>query len=212
MKVEICGAKTRNGTPCKRAPMPNGRCSNHGGKSLAGLASPRLSDGRYSRFLPTRLMARYEEAQADTTLLELRAEVSLVDARLVDVLTRVDTGESGHLWQELATWNAALDKARRSQDTAAVAAALTGMQDTIRKGHADWSAWQDVRSLIDQRRRLVESERKRLVETQQTLTVEKAMLLVGAVAGIIKAHVHDRTILAAISADLDSLLRQETPG
>ncbi|MFC3768375.1 HGGxSTG domain-containing protein [Paenibacillus sp. GCM10012303] len=28
-----CGAKTRNGTPCKRAAMPNGRCNLHGGKS-----------------------------------------------------------------------------------------------------------------------------------------------------------------------------------
>ena len=51
----------------------------------------------------------------------------------------------------------------------------------------DW-----IGGVLEQRRRLVESERKRLVEMQQTLTVEKAMLLIGAIGGIIKAHVHDR--------------------
>lgn len=30
---KICGAKTRSGEPCKNAPMANGRCRMHGGKS-----------------------------------------------------------------------------------------------------------------------------------------------------------------------------------
>lgn len=29
----ICGAKNRKGLPCGRAPMKNGRCNLHGGKS-----------------------------------------------------------------------------------------------------------------------------------------------------------------------------------
>jgi hypothetical protein len=33
--MELCGAKTRSngGGPCRRWPMPNGRCYLHGGKS-----------------------------------------------------------------------------------------------------------------------------------------------------------------------------------
>lgn len=30
---KTCGAKTRQGTPCKKAPLKNGRCRLHGGKS-----------------------------------------------------------------------------------------------------------------------------------------------------------------------------------
>ena len=63
-------------------------------------------------------------------------------------------------------------------------------------------------SLVEQRRKLVESERRRLVELQQTITVERALVLVGAIAGIIKAHVKDRAMLAAISADLERLVQQ----
>ena len=37
-----CGAKTRAGHLCKRKPLPNGRCPNHGGKSTG----PRTYEGR----------------------------------------------------------------------------------------------------------------------------------------------------------------------
>lgn len=33
MEKKICGAKTRQGTPCKKTPLKNGRCRLHGGKS-----------------------------------------------------------------------------------------------------------------------------------------------------------------------------------
>lgn len=32
-KSAICGATTRKGTPCRKAPLKNGRCRLHGGKS-----------------------------------------------------------------------------------------------------------------------------------------------------------------------------------
>ena len=54
-KGRSCGAKTRAGTPCQRAPMMNGRCSKHGGKSLAGFASPRFKHGCYCRDFFTRV-------------------------------------------------------------------------------------------------------------------------------------------------------------
>ena len=49
-KIKNCGAKTRRGTPCRRAPMRNGRCSNHGGKSLIYIAHPNYKHGRYSKY------------------------------------------------------------------------------------------------------------------------------------------------------------------
>jgi len=49
-KIKMCGAKTRRGTPCRRAPMRDGRCSNHGGKSLIYIAHPNYNHGRYSKY------------------------------------------------------------------------------------------------------------------------------------------------------------------
>jgi hypothetical protein len=205
----MCGAKTSAGTPCKRNARPNGKCNLHGGKSLSGIASPSLKHGKYSASIPTRLQGKYLESQSDPELLSMRQEVHLLDARLSDVLSRVDTGESGHIWSDLKAAAGELAQARRHGDTAGTAEALNTILDLIRSGHQDYAAWQDVRSLLEQRRRTVESERKRLQEMNQNITVEKAMLFVGAITGIIRAHVHDRDTLAAISNDLNGLLRTE---
>jgi len=46
-----CGAMTRKGTPCKKAPLIGGcggRCLNHGGASLKGELHPRYKHGKYT--------------------------------------------------------------------------------------------------------------------------------------------------------------------
>jgi len=192
--------------------MPNGRCRMHGGNARSGIAAPTYTHGRHSKYMPTRLQPRYAEAQLDPQLLELRSEIALLDARLADLLLRVDTGESGTIWRELAQARTDLIVARRGGDAEGQAHAINTMLELIGRGHADYAAWHEVLSAIEQRKRIVESERRRLIEMQQTMTVEKAMLLVGAIAGIIKAHVTDPDQLRAISADIRSLVSPEPRG
>jgi hypothetical protein len=56
-KLLRCGAKNRQGLPCRRAPMANGRCHLHGGKStgpktaagLERITEARTIHGMYSR-------------------------------------------------------------------------------------------------------------------------------------------------------------------
>jgi hypothetical protein len=203
--MTMCGAKKKDGTPCRMSAMRNGRCRLHGGLSPAGIASGTYKDGRYSKVLPTRLAARYAEAEHDPQLLELRSEISLTDARLADLLARVDSGESGALWQALMTARGDLLAARKANNANDQVDALNTIIELISKGHADYRAWSEIATVLEQRRRLVESERKRLTEAQQTLTIEKAMLLIGAIGGIIKAHVTDVTTLRKISADISAL-------
>lgn len=70
---------------------------------------------------------------------------------------------------------------------------------------ASVGTWGTVRDLLEQRRKLVETEQRRLVTMQQMITAEQAVALLGAVAGVIQRHVTDRAILGAISADLAAL-------
>jgi hypothetical protein len=56
----MCGAKNRRGLPCRRAPMLNGRCSNHGGKSLKGFAHPNFKHGCYSHYDPLGIWIWYQ--------------------------------------------------------------------------------------------------------------------------------------------------------
>ena len=86
-----CGAKTRSGAPCKNAPVTGAnRCRMHGGKTPRGVALPQTRHGRYSKDLPTRLLARYEEAVTDPELLNLSSEIALVDSMTRDVLESLE--------------------------------------------------------------------------------------------------------------------------
>lgn len=207
-----CGAKTRSGEPCKSAAMDNGRCRMHGGSTPMGMALPQFKTGRYSKVLPARLAARYQEALSDPALLELREEVSLLDARLSDLLQRVETGESGEVWKLLRAMFAEFNRARAAGKVPEMQAALHDIEGLIVRGLADYAAWQEVGGVLEQRRKLVESERKRLVEMQQMITSEQAMVMLAAVVDTVRRHVTDRTALAAISADIARLTVRATRG
>lgn len=209
-----CTAKSkRTGERCRRAATP-GRtvCYYHGGRTLAGVASGTFKHGRYSKVLPGRLLERYQEALTDHRLLELAEEIALIDARLRDVLTRVDTGESGRLWRQLKQTHEEMLEARQAGDVAAMAQKLNALGQMIERGLADWAAWEEIERLLEQRRRFVESERRRMVEMQQMITAERAMVLLAFVVDVIRRHVSDRRILAAISADIGKLVASQAGG
>lgn len=204
----LCTAKSkRTGEQCRHHATPGRNvCRHHGGKSLVGIASPSFKTGRYSKYIPARLNERYQEAVSDSELLALREDIALIDARLVDLLQRVDTGESGRLWRLLQQTHAEMLQARAASDTGKMAMKLTELGHLIQEGLADYAAWDDVSKTLEQRRKLVESERKRLVEMQQMITTERAMVLLSVVVDTIRRHVRDRDTLAAISADIGRIV------
>jgi hypothetical protein len=180
----------------------------HGGLSPVGPASATFITGRYSNVLPTRLLARYRESLNDPELLNGRAEISVVDARLVEVLTGLDSAGSAQLWRALRDAYRALQTAQRTRDPSALRLALAEFGAIVERGDGDRAAWDEVIRLVGVRQRLVESERKRLVEMQQMITATEAMTLVTAVSDAVRTHVTDEATLRAITADLLRLLNR----
>jgi hypothetical protein len=199
-----CTARSkRSGERCRRAAIINRTtCYNHGGTSPVGIGSATFQTGRYSKHLPTKLIERFRASDADPDLLALRSEISLIDARLEDVLRRVETSESGQLWRDLRAAYEAASRAQRAGDPARASVHLAEVGSLITRGHADYAAWTDICLLIEQRRRLVESERKRLVDMQAMLTSEQAMAFLSSVIAAVSAHVRDPAIRKAIAADI----------
>lgn len=189
--------------------MANGRCRMHGGSTPKGFASPQTVTGRYSKYIPTRMAARYEESQRDEALLGLRAEVSLVDARLADLLERVDSGESSSAWQAVKRAYDEFDKAVATGDAGKRLAAFNALGATITQGQADYAAWHEIGEQIEQRRKLVESERKHMEQMGQMITLQQSMLLVGQLTDVLSRHVTDRAVLGAIGEDLNRILTRE---
>ena len=181
-------------------------CRFHGGASGKGIASASYKTGKYSKHLPTRLLEHYQSAVSDSELLALREDIALIDTRLADLLSRVDAGEGGSLWQQLNSNNKELMAALNDHDESAIAETLAEQICIIHQGNSDYQAWREINKLLEQRRKQAESERKRLMDMQQYVSVESTMVLVSALINSCRTHVKDSKALQHISNDLSRLL------
>ena len=202
-----CTARSKqSGTQCRRQAMVGStKCYMHGGATPKGIASPNLKHGKYSKYMPERLLERYQAALQDNELLELNHEIALIDSRLSDLLTRVDTGEAGKLWTDARKLNLELQQAVHDENYGRLMIKATELDFVIGTGLTDHAAWSELSTLIEQRRKLVESQRKRLIEGQQMITTEQAMLFVTAVLDTVRRNVKDKEALYAIGTDIARL-------
>jgi hypothetical protein len=202
-----CKAKAKQRqAQCKLSAVPGMEvCRFHGGRTPIGPASANYKDGRYSRFLPSRMFAAYRAAGLDPELMSLRQDLALLDARIIDVVKRVDTGEAGVIWQAAQAAIVRFDREWVKKDGEGMEVALADMRRLLTQGAADYAAWQEVGSLIEQRRKLVESEQRRLTLAHEVLSRDQAMALLGQVIDILRRHIPDRGVLRAIALDVQAL-------
>lgn len=209
----ICTAHWPDGNPCQRiACRGTTKCSRHGGKSLRGMASPSLKHGRYSKDLPTRLAARAEAALASPRLLSLEDEIAVMQARLGELLSRVDTGESGATWGQVRAALEAFKAASAAGDMAGMNTAFAALDRLVTHGASDVQTWKDIEQTGEALRRLVQTQGKTLVALQQIVTVQQLMTfqkaMTDSVLRAVRAHTDAGSahkILAAIQADFADL-------
>lgn len=91
---KTCGAKTRSGEPCKNAPMANGRCRMHGGKSTGPPPANKnaVKTGEFEAIWMDTLEVDEQEivAQINTSKLQqLEEEIRLTTIRERRMLQRI---------------------------------------------------------------------------------------------------------------------------
>lgn len=206
-----CTAKSKQtGERCKLPPTPGRNvCRFHGGKTLQGLAAPGLKHGRYSKYLPARLLEIYQESKDNPDLLDLSGDISLVDARLSDLLKRVDSGESGEAWQLAREAQKALNDGLNKGDIALARMALSDLEGVIKRGLSDYRAWREIGELLDRRERLVRSQRKSEVEAGELIPKAEVRLLTSYLLRAVTENVKDPETLAAISASFRNIAMVE---
>ena len=208
-----CKAIRHNGERCKRkCVIGKAVCATHGGRTPTGVGSPRFKTGKYSKYLPDRLIGQYEEAQSDPQLLGLRDEIALVDTRLGELISKVDTKESGLAWKKLRTTLMEFKRAQALNKVDDAMDALYSLEALINAGGNDYLVWSEIGNTINLRRSLVESERRHLVEMQQMVSGERIMVLLAAIVDIIRRNVQDRESLARISDDIRRLISPRSSG
>lgn len=186
---------SNHGRQCnKPAMVGKTKCERDGGKTPSGVESPHFKTGAYSKYLPKGLRQDYEAALADPQWLTLRREIAVIDARLAELFRDIESRQGKSSWeaveQQVQAMEAAAGQYRetvKNKDWArmgtlflSIEAGINSLGQIVRDGIDSSGPWVEVYGLIDQRRKLVESEAKRRIELRQTITKERALLLVGA--------------------------------
>jgi hypothetical protein len=158
-------------------------CMMHGGKSRGGVASPRFKNGRYSRYLPQRLLEQYNEILNDPRLMEIREDIALFDALTMCTLEEMARIEDA--WASGAISETILHREQRR----------------LRR---------ELGKMFLRRANLVLAETTRQTRERTTLTAEQAMAFVAAMADAVTAHVKDEAILNTVVADFNRIIDGRT--
>jgi len=95
---------------------------------------------------------------------------------------------------------------RLNDEIALVDALLQNQLEYLNQEGEEPVAWAQVMGLVEQRRKLVDTERKRLLDEDQVITIERLMILVAAVADIVQRNVASREERAAVANELRLLV------
>lgn len=201
-----CGAKKRDGSLCSQPAMQNGRCRMHGGKAATGERNGAFKHGRYSKHLPAYLQDDYQAAVTDTELLDLTANVGLVDVRLQDLLRKLADGESLESWSSLGNLLGPLAKAVEERNGTRATELMRKVLEAWQAVYDDSVVWKEIIEVTEARRKLVESERKRLIDMDLVITADRAYMLVAFLQDIIMRHITDDGVKASIAYEIRRVL------
>ena len=170
---ERCGAKKRDGTPCKRFPM-NGthRCRTHGGASALanmGAGNPSYKHGRYMVNPRVGFVDRMQHLLADEALRSLNSEIALVTYRVEELLQT--EGHPGALWEDAEKAYQSLTDGMNNDEPEEVAGALHSLREIIDGGIKLNESWQEIYTAVELRRKLVDSVHRHELQTGMMLSV-----------------------------------------
>jgi hypothetical protein len=209
----VCGAQLRGkpGRYCQHSPTPgSNRCKLHGGYSHAGgPGHPRASKGGYySKLLPAGLRKTYDKVLADPETLNAAEEVALLRTRIGQLVSRLQTGETGSVWGDLQAAFSELNSIARSRepDPARFAEALNHLGEVINRGADVEQVWAELYDVVDQKTTVAAREHKRMVDLQAYITSERALALITAIMHSVVRNVSDLQARTRISHDVRALI------
>ena len=134
MTDNLCGAKTRKGTPCRSAAMTNGRCRMHGGTN----PGRPIIHGRYSVKHRESLHNKMQEFLEDPAPANLMGELAVQRAFLQDFLEKlygddkIDTKTTNHVFDMTEAIGRLVERITRMlNQTAVTQMEITFLQATI---------------------------------------------------------------------------------
>ncbi len=203
-----CTAKAKStGLQCTQPAIQGStKCRYHGGKTPKGIASPHYKGKGRSKYIPVNLLAHYQDAKNNPDLLNLHADIHLIDALLLSNFQYLDTEESGEAWKAIRKSVIDMQLAFNKDDYGKCLILLAEMRDIIDRRVLHYATEQEIRDKLEQRRKLVETVHKIDFQKERAITAEQAMLLMSALLDSVRRNVTDNGALSAVQADFIRLV------
>ena len=196
----------RSGKRCRNEAIHAGKCKFHGGKVMIGPANGNWKGGKYSKYMPERLLERYEEAENDSELLSARADVAVMQVRVAELLKQLNVGESASFRKNMKKELDSFRRAFNNADPQEMIDAMDRMEGVVEAGAKEDQVWAEITQMIDAKTNVASREWKRLVDMHQVITAERAMVLFGYIGDIILRNVVDENARATIAAEIGKLV------
>ena len=199
-----CGAKLRKkpGRFCKSPPIKGKRrCRLHGGRSLAGVAHGSFKHGRYSRYLPKDLRKQYEQSKHDPQLLSHEPDLRLMDLRLQGLIKNLDNTASLEAFSRAQVEWEKLEQAQDRGDLEEMGRVMLKLRPLMRLTVPAGPIWEEIREVIEQRRKLLESESRRIQQSSNSMSGEQILALIEYIVDVLRGSVQkyaDRLIASKI--------------
>jgi len=141
--------------------------------------------------MPAGLRETYEAFAQDPDLVSLRDDIAVLDARIAELLQSTAEIPTVKMWKNLLGIANDLQTEEARQDPDLLLALTDELIEQVEQGIEATSAWSDVVDLIEQRRKLVDTESRRTHRDDTSLSAEQAALLVTRMADTV-LRVFDR--------------------
>ena len=213
----VCGQPLRRGGICHAYPV-RGRekCRLHGGKVPRGADHPHFKHGRYSKDLRRDLLFDYFHALEQEDLYDQSDEIAVLEARLKYLMRQASAGETyedliASVQTGVNELNEIIQEYKRRKDADskleldALRRVETAMVGFLRQISNEQRFWEEYYTVVDQHRKLIESERKRELDSQKLMTEQQVHVLLTFLTNLIRKYVPDAHARNQIAAELIQL-------
>ena len=176
-----------------------------------------ITNGRYSHryqsLLSDKKAARFKAAMEDADFLNLVPRIAVLESRFLELLEKLGTPETGETWRRLSELSEEVEATSRGRYKSQKAKnqALTNVWPEIiklmREGVGEYCAWSEIREIVEDSRKLIETEAKRIKLMAEIVSSEEARIFVARVLEHVQKRI-DPKVFTALVYDLEQDLTQ----
>jgi hypothetical protein len=161
----------------------------HGGASLKGAESPRYVHGKFSKYLPSDMMMRFEEFLDDPRRLSLENEMALTRTLISERLQKLKSINTSEAWEKLGKLYKQFINARGDRQREREERLIGEIGQVIKHGTDAMSTRKETMKMIDLERRLVNTQRQLYMDAGELITRGMAITIMGHLLEAVKENV-----------------------